>query len=138
MSLGSMLARKAVTASPTDSLTQVARLMKHENVGAVIVTQDETPVGIVTDRDLAIAVCMNGVSPDGHVQDVMTCPVSTICDEEGVYTATQKLMEQGVRRLPVVDVAGCIVGLVSLDDLLLLLTAELQNLAEGIRAEVAS
>jgi CBS domain-containing protein len=137
MSLSSLLNRRVVTANPKDSLAKVGRLMEHENVGAVVVTEADRPVGIVTDRDLALAVCVRGTSPDEHVQSIMTCPVSTINRDEGVYTATQQLMEQAVRRLPVVDQSGGLVGLVSLDDLLLLLSRELQNMAEGIKVESA-
>jgi CBS domain-containing protein len=126
-----------VTASPKDSLARVGSLMEQENVGAVVVTEADRPVGIVTDRDLALAVCVRHTSPDEHVQSIMTCPVSTISKDEGVYTATQQMMEQAVRRLPVVDQSGGLVGLVSLDDLLLLLSRELQNMAEGIKVESA-
>jgi CBS-domain-containing membrane protein len=68
----------------------------------------------------------------------MMCPVETIRDDEGVYNATQKMMELAVRRLPVVDGVGRLVGLVSLDDLLSLLSRELRNVAEGVRAEVGT
>jgi CBS domain-containing protein len=137
MSLSSLLNRRVVTASLKDSLAKVGTLMEQENVGAVVVTEADRPVGIVTDRDLALAVCVRGMPPQEHVQSVMTCPVSTISKDEGVYTATQQLMEQAVRRLPVVDQSGGLVGLVSLDDLLLLLSRELQNMAEGIKVESA-
>lgn len=137
MSLNSLLTRRVVTASPKDSLAKVGSLMEQQNVGAVVVTEADRPIGIVTDRDLALAACVRGTSPDEHVQSVMTCPVSTISKDEGVYTATQQMMEQAVRRLPVVDQSGGLVGLVSLDDLLLLLSRELQNMAEGIKVESA-
>jgi len=135
MSLSELVTRKLVTAAPKDSLTKVANLMEQENVGVVVVTEDNRPVGIVTDRDLALAVCVRGTTPNERVQNVMTCPVSTISKDEGVYTATQQLMENAVRRLPVVDSNGDAVGLVSLDDLFLLLSRELQNMAEGIKVE---
>ncbi len=135
MALGKMLTRKAVTVSPHDSLADAGRLMDKENVGAIVVTEGKRPVGIVTDRDLALAVCVRGMSAKESLQNVMTCPVSTISEDEGVYTATQQLMEQAVRRLPVVDGNGNLVGLVSLDDHLLLLSRELHNMAEGIKAE---
>ena len=109
--------------------------MEKENVGAVVVTEGKRPVGIVTDRDLALAVCVRGASPLDHVQNVMTCPVATISRDDGVFSATQQMMEHAVRRLPVVDKSGGLVGLVALDDLLLLLSRELQSMAEGIRAE---
>jgi len=67
----------------------------------------------------------------------MTCPVTTMKQNEGIYKATQHMMELAVRRLPVVDEVGRLVGLVSLDDLLVLLSRELHNMAEGIRAETS-
>jgi CBS domain-containing protein len=137
MALGKMMTRKAVTAGPQDSLADVGRIMEKECVGAIVVTEGNKPVGIVTDRDLALAVCVRGTSPQEAVQSIMTAPVSTIREDEGVYTATQQLMEQAVRRLPVVDAKGKLVGLVSLDDLLILLSRELNNMAEGIKAELA-
>jgi CBS-domain-containing membrane protein len=65
----------------------------------------------------------------------MTCPVETISGDEGIFNATQRMMELAVRRLPVVNNMGTLIGLVSLDDLLLLLSRELQHVAEGIQAE---
>jgi CBS domain-containing protein len=126
-----------VTARPEDSLATVAKLMAQHNVGAVVVAEQGRPVGIVTDRDLALAACARRLPPEEHVQKVMTCPVATMKHNEGIYKATQHLMELKVRRLPVVDEVGRLVGVVSLDDLLLLLSRELHNMAEGIRAETA-
>ena len=130
--------RKVVTAEPKDSLEKVARLMVQNNVGAIVVSEQGRPLGIVTDRDLALATCVLGISRDQHVQTVMTCPVSTIREDEGILDATQQMMQLAVRRLPVVDALGRLVGIVSLDDLLLLLSRELHNLAEGVKAEVSA
>jgi CBS domain-containing protein len=138
MSLGTLLARKAVTAEPHEPLCLAARLMEQENVGAIVVVERDRPVGILTDRDLALAVCLHGADPLNSIQSRMTCPVDTIRDDEGVNNATQKLMELAVRRLPVVDDVGRLVGMVSLDDLLALLSRELRNIAEGVRTEVAA
>ena len=135
MALSTLLTRKPVIAGPKHSLAQVGALMEKENVGAVVVTEGNRPVGIVTDRDLALAVCVRGTSPQDNVQNVMTCPVTTIRQDEGVFSATQQMMELAVRRLPVVDENGALVGLVALDDLFLLLSRELQGMAEGIKAE---
>jgi signal-transduction protein with cAMP-binding, CBS, and nucleotidyltransferase domain len=135
MSLSKMLTRKAISVQPHDSLAEAARLMESENVGAIVVTERNRPVGIVTDRDLAFAVCTGGRSTVDEVQTVMTCPVETISGDEGVYNATQRMMELAVRRLPVVNYMGTLIGLVSLDDLLLLLSRELHQLAGGIQRE---
>ena len=72
MSLSKMLTRKPVSARPQDSVAEVAALMKTENVGAVVITEKTRPVGIVTDRDLAFAVCTGGCNPQDEIQSVMT------------------------------------------------------------------
>jgi len=133
MSIGKMFAKEVVTAVPRESLMVVAKEMERRNVGAVVIVEQGRAVGIVTDRDVGLAVCAKGVSPNDTVQKVMTCPVATLKHSDGVYDATQQMLRLGVRRLPVVDDSGRPVGLVSLDDLLLLLSRELNSMAEGIR-----
>jgi CBS domain-containing protein len=138
MPLSSILSRKVVTAGPQETLANAAKLMEQNNVGAIVVTERNRPVGIVTDRDLALGALVHGFRPDDHVQTVMATPVSTIREDEGILDATQQLMALGVRRLPVVDRLERLVGIVTLDDLLLLLGRELHNMSEGIRAEVSA
>jgi CBS domain-containing protein len=138
MSLSSILTRKVITAGPQDTLASAAKLMQQNNVGAIVITEQNRPVGIVTDRDLAMGALVHGFRPDDHVQTVMATPVSTIREDEGILGATQQMMAQGVRRLPVVDRLERLVGIVTLDDLLLLLGRELRNMAEGVRAEITA
>jgi CBS domain-containing protein len=137
MSISQLLTRKPVTARPNDTLSFVAKSMKKQKVGAVVIAQDDRPVGLVTDRDLALAVCCGECMPSDPVRNVMTCPVETIADDTGIYRAAQRMMELAVRRLPVVDKKGNLIGLISLDDLLQLVSHELQYMAEGVRAETA-
>jgi CBS domain-containing protein len=111
--------------------------MDRKNVGAVVVTENGKPTGIVTDRDLALATCIRLFSPDEPVALVMTHPVSTLRDDEGILDATRQMMEHSIRRLPVVNEHERLVGLVSVDDLIPLLSRELHHIAEGIQAEVA-
>jgi CBS domain-containing protein len=137
MSLDALLTRKAVTAGPKDSLAKAAQLMKEKNVGAVVIVEQDRPVGIITDRDLALALSLHGAIPSDPIQSRMMSPVETIRRDEGIYNVTQKMMELAVRRLPVVNHAGVLVGVVTLDDLIALLSRELRNVAEGVREEVA-
>ena len=137
MSIGQMMTRKPITIDPGGSLAQAARLMEQENVGAVVVTERGKPTGIVTDRDLALATCVRGITPNNAIVTVMSYPVYTIREDEGVLDATKQLMEQSVRRLPIVDEDDMLVGLVSADDLVPLLSRELHNIVEGIQAEIA-
>jgi CBS domain-containing protein len=131
MNMTSLFAKPVTTVGPKTPLKTAARLMRKHNVGALVVTEQDRPEGIVTDRDIALAVCERDLTPETPIQAVMTVPVETLRQEEGVYDATRKMMELGVRRLPVVDDMGRVVGLVSLD-LLLMLSRALNQLAEGI------
>ena len=98
MPLGALVVRKAVTDDPHESLSKAVRLMEQENVGAVVVVERERPVGIITDCDVALAVCLHGAKSFDAAQTRMTCPVDTIREEEGVYNATHKMLELAVRR----------------------------------------
>jgi CBS domain-containing protein len=130
-------AKPVITVAPHDPLELVARNMDEHNVGAVIVVDHEQPVGIVTDRDLALALSVGGATARTHAAGVMTTPVETIVTGESVYQATQIMRDRHVRRLAVVDDEGELIGIVTLDDLLRLLSRELANLVEGIVPEMA-
>jgi len=130
-------ARKVVTAQPLQSLAEVARLMEQDNVGAVVIAENRRPVGILTDRDLALELGSRGISPKTPVVKVMNSPVQTVGVNANIFEITQLLREARVRRLPVVDEDGCLVGIVAIDDLLRVLSTELGNLIEGIASEMA-
>jgi signal-transduction protein with cAMP-binding, CBS, and nucleotidyltransferase domain len=134
----SLFTKEVVTLAPSASITDAARLMDENKVGAVVVVEQERPVGIVTDRDLAMALAVRGHSKDESVQEVMTCPVTSMHDDEGIFEATQYMMDNAFRRVPVVNRSGRLVGLVTLDDLLVLLSRELEYLAKGVREETAA
>ncbi len=136
MKLSDHFTKQAVTAAPGDSLASVAHKMEEHNVGAVVVAEERRPVGIVTDRDLALALGAHGMSPKAEVSKVMTRHVVAVPEDTGIFTATRYMRECGVRRLPLVDEADRLTGMVTLDDLLECLGAELFNLAKGIESEV--
>lgn len=136
MTPSALFTKSVITADAHTTLRETASVMGEHNVGAVVITQQGVPVGIVTDRDIALAVCARGFTPDEPVQQVMTAPVETIDQGTGVFDAVQKLMALRVRRLPVVDAAGRLVGMVTFDDLLLALGRAVGQLAEGVRPAV--
>lgn len=107
--------------------------MKERNVGAVVVIdQGQHVIGILSDRDAALAVVLNGASPDSLMKDVMTCDVVTIWEDQGVFNATQYMQGHEIRRLPIINRDGELVGMVTLDDLTGLLAQELHNLSKAI------
>lgn len=136
MKLNEVFTRRVVTAGPEETLAKVALEMQEHNVGTVVVVENQRPVGIVTDRDLALALGAQGVNPQTQVQKVMTRHVLAIPEDTGMYAATKFMREREVRRLPIVDREDRLVGIVTLDDLLRFLGRELYNLAEGIKDEM--
>jgi CBS domain-containing protein len=138
MRLDSAFPKRVVTAEPDCHLTQIAELMEEHAVGTVVIVEADRPVGIVTDRDLALELGSGRVTRSEAVRAIMTHPVATIGCHEGILAATRRLHDNAVRRLPIVDDAGRLVGLVGTDDLFILLGRELGNLAGGVRQEVAA
>lgn len=135
MKLNDIFTRNVVTAGPAETLAAVAVRMQEHNVGTVVIVENQRPVGIVTDRDLALALGARRDSLSTEVQKVMTRHVLAIPEDTGIYTATKFMREREVRRLPIVDREDRLVGIVTLDDLLRFLGRELYNLAEGIKYE---
>lgn len=136
MKLCDIFSKDVVTALPDEPLSAIARKMQEYNVGDVVVIEDRRPVGIITDRDLALALGCQDMSRRTPVEEVMTRHVVAVPEDMGVFTATRFIREAGVRRLPIVDRHDRVVGMVTLDDLLLYLGREMSNLAIGIENEV--
>jgi CBS domain-containing protein len=136
MKLNDLFTRNVVTAGPEEALAAIALRMREHNVGTAVIVEDRRPVGIITDRDLALALGARGLSPQAPVREVMTRHVLAVPEDTDVFTATRFIQDRKVRRLPIVDGEDRLVGVVSLDDLLRWLARELSNLAEGIGPEV--
>ncbi|MFO0967275.1 MAG: CBS domain-containing protein [Gemmataceae bacterium] len=137
MKLSDIYTRHVVTAEPDESLATVARKMDEHNVGTVVVLDDGRPVGIITDRDVALALGARRLGSDTPVEKVMSRHVLAVPEDASVFSATRYIRECGVRRLPIVDREDRVVGMVSMDDLLRTFAEELHNLAMGIEPEMA-
>jgi CBS domain-containing protein len=132
MKLGEQFKKDVATVPPDASVRTAAFLMRDRGVGAVVVVDAKNkPVGIVTDRDVAFAVAVDEKDPDTPVREIMPGELITIGEKEGIFNATQYVFGYQIRRLPIVDSDGKLVGIVTMDDLLGLLARELGNLAEG-------
>lgn len=124
-----------VTTSSETSVTELAKTMDEQNVGSIVITEGETPVGIVTDRDLTVRVLAEQTDTDVSAVDVMSDDLCTIDSENGFYEAAQLMAEHGIRRLPVCNDDDELTGIITADDLTELLADEQQQLAEVIRAQ---
>jgi CBS domain-containing protein len=118
MEIRELMTASVVTADPATPVREVAALMRERNVGSVVLVRDGEPVGIVTDRDLAVSVLADGRSGEDHAIDHATAPVVTGKPDMDVSAACDLLVQHGIRRLPIVDSdVRRLMGIVTLDDL---------------------
>lgn len=140
MPIGEICNREVVVAQPDDSALDAAKLMRQNHVGDVLVVEERdgkrVPVGIVTDRDLIMEIIAPELDPNViTVGDIMPLEFSTVKESVGVYEAIQYMRAKAVRRMPVVDDSGALVGIVTFDDLLVLLAEEFNALARLVARE---
>jgi len=133
MRIGEICNRSVVVCGAEASVPQLARLMREEHVGDVVVVDDargeRRPVGIVTDRDLVIQVLATGVDAEGVTAGDLMHGVATVLETEAVYDAIWTMRRSGARRLPVVDGRNTLFGIVTMDDLMQFLAEELTELS---------
>jgi CBS domain-containing protein len=140
MTIGEICNRETIFVTRVTSISEAARLMREKHVGDLVVVEEKgvrrIPVGIVTDRDLVIEILAKDVSPGTvTVGDVMNADLLTAQENDDTYLTMQRMRTKGVRRLPVVDASGTLVGIVTIDDFLDLLASELTSLARLVTNE---
>jgi CBS domain-containing protein len=113
------MSKSVTSCRPNENLASLANLMWQGDCGAVpVVDDDQIPIGIVTDRDAFIALATRFRAPgEIPVQEVMTPSPVTCRSDEDVFLVMKRMGEHQVRRLPVVDPGGALVGMISLSDL---------------------
>lgn len=125
-------------ASPDTSVQEVVAEMADRNVGSVVIVENDVPVGIVTDRSIALAVGQTRDVSKTAVGDLMTPDPVTATPDTSVFDAIDLMHDASVRRLPVVDDDGTLRGIVALDDVLVTFSAELDRATEIIEAQSPS
>ncbi len=121
---------EVVTVSPSAPITEAALSMREEDIGALVVVDDEgRPVGIITDRDIVVSVLANSKNPlEILVEEVMTKKLIVVQEDASIFELLKILAKNNIRRVPVMR-RGKLVGIVSEDDLIVIITTELSNLA---------
>lgn len=138
MTVADLMRTEVVTASRESSVSEVATAMRNENVGSIVIVEDDAPIGVVTDRDVAVRIAADQLDPEEMTAEgMMTEDPVTVESDTGMFDLCATMSEEGVRRMPVVE-DGRLVGIVTLDDLTRLLTDELGNLAGVIETESPS
>lgn len=133
MSLERFCRKEVVIAFAFETVAAIAQKMRDQHVGCVvIVDSDQVPIGMITDRDLVVRVLAAAGRPDQPIERVMSRDLETVGRGEQLDDVVLAMRRHGVRRLPIVDDDGRLAGLVSLDDLEVLLAGELTASAAAI------
>jgi CBS domain-containing protein len=137
MSVGKICQREVDFADSEETVFRAAERMRDRTVGALVVLDKaRQPIGILTDRDVALRIVAAGRDPnDTMVEEVMTREPKTASEETPIEIAVSQMRAGAFRRLPVVDEAGELVGLVTLDDILMLLCEEFNSIGALLARE---
>ena len=140
MNAGERCNREVVFVYRDTRLVEAARLMREHHVGSLVVVverlSERVPVGIVTDRDIVIAVVAKELDPRTlTVADVLTDSLVTVREQDDVSDALRVMREAGIRRVPVLSRSGALAGILTLDDVLELMAEEMNDFARTMVKE---
>jgi CBS domain-containing protein len=141
MNLSELCNRNVITAGRSTSVIEAAGLMREYHVGNLVVVDGDSeagrPVGLVTDRDLVVEVLAEGVPAEElTVGDVMSEEPITALEDADALETLRRMRIAGVRRMPVVDRAGALKGIVTVDDLLQMLSESMTDVISLIVREI--
>lgn len=140
MSIGEYCNRELVIVSRTESVQEAINLMRTHHVGDVIVVDKQgdliLPVGILTDRDIVLKILAEDVDLNTiNIGDVMSHELVTIPEKTTLMDTIKYMQAKGVRRMPVIDGQGSLVGIITTDDVLELVAEQLQDIVSLFHRE---
>jgi CBS domain-containing protein len=134
VSAGALCVRSVQVVCPAESVLEAAQRMREAGVGALVVLDDKRrPVGILTDRDVAVRVVAERRDPGAtRVSEAMTSPVHAVHESTPIEDAVARMEGAAIRRLAVTDADGGLVGILALDDVLELIAEEVTRIGRLI------
>jgi CBS domain-containing protein len=137
MSVRNFCRTNPCTATRGETVREAAKRMDAQGVGSLVVVDDaRRPIGMLTDRDVVVRVIRQHLSPDTTtVGEVMQRELSKLREGAPLVSALRRMRSDGVRRLPVVDAEGSLVGIIAADDVLQLVASELSDVAGVVRVQ---
>jgi len=118
--IADVMSKSVISVDATLTVNETAKMMEDAKVGAVIVMENNTPVGIVTDRDFAVKIAAHAYQITEPVKKIMSSPLFSIGSDETVRTAADLMHDRKIRKLPVID-DGKVVGIITSTDIVNLL-----------------
>lgn len=146
LTAGDLCKRKVTVGYKHTSLVAAAQLMREDHVGSMVVVEEQNGTrqvrGILTDRDIVMAVVATGLHPEPlRVEDIMSDRLVTVNESDSLLELTRAMREHGVRRMPVVGLQDELMGIVTMDDVLKIMAQEMSllvgSLSVGIQHEKA-
>ncbi len=120
MTIANVMTKSVISIDASMTVNEAAKMMEDAKVGAIIVMENNVPVGIVTERDLAVKVVAHAYQITASVKQIMSSPLFSINSDESVRTAADLMHERGIRKLPVIDDEN-VVGIITAMDIVNLL-----------------
>ncbi|MBI4041056.1 MAG: CBS domain-containing protein [Deltaproteobacteria bacterium] len=132
MNIKQICNRNVVVVGLNDSIQEVAQRMREYRVGTAVVVNDDmpwtTPVGIINDHDIVSEVLAEGGNPNAYkVKDIMSNEILTVQEEDDILEALPLLHKKGMKRIPVVNRANILTGILALEDLVDLVTQNIRT-----------
>ncbi|EPZ52411.1 CBS domain protein [Bacteriovorax sp. BAL6_X] len=142
MAIKDMIQKNTVIINSNATLKDAAKQMYEKHVGAIVVVDNvtgkkNTPIGILTDRDIAISFGKKGkIEPNSKVSEIMTKNVVLCTPNDSVVDTIKKMQANGIKRLPVVNGRDQIIGIISSDDIIQTIGNELYDLSKIVNLEI--
>lgn len=137
MTLEEIIETDVVTAERDTTIEEIVDRMANRSVGSVVIVEENKPVGVVTDRKIALALRETPDITNKQAADIMTGEddLITVTGDTGIFEVIRTLGDAGIRRVPVVDDQENLEGIISLDDILVMLIAEFDNVSDVIEKQ---
>ncbi|MGH1567016.1 MAG: CBS domain-containing protein [Nitrosopumilus sp.] len=120
MTIADVMSKSVISVDASITVNESAKMMEDAKVGAVIVMENNAPVGIVTDKDFAIKIVAHAYPITTPVKQIMSSPLFSINSDESIRTAADLMHDRGIRKLPVIDDEK-VVGIITDTDIVNLL-----------------
>ena len=120
ITVADVMTKSVISVDASMTINETAKMMEDAKVGAVIIMENNTPVGIVTDRDFAVKVAAHAYEISSPIKQIMSSPLLSINSNESVRNAADLMHERGVRKLPVIS-DDKVVGIITATDIVNLL-----------------
>ena len=140
MPVGEICNREVVVVGEEGSVTEAAKIMREYHVGDVVIVKTrygkQVPVGILTDRDITLEIVARNADPEAiRVGDAMTFELTTVFEDDDLMHVIELMRSHGIRRVPMVDADEALVGILTVDDIVDLLSEVMVDLAHLVDSQ---